>query len=547
MARLPSPRSSGLASRLPSPARGRTFSITDGPYSGMCDSADLTASKRTRKASQLLNCYPQDAELGGGVVGRPGFQQAGGQLGVAGHRRVQLLEQFTRKDGAQFTVAICGGKFYTFDWSTRTWTETVTTAQLTAASITIDPDARCSAVTFTNKLVVSDGIHAPFTWDGTTGGGVASLTNCPPLYGRIRVYYNKLVGIKAADRLTWVWSLEGDPTQGYDTGAYDNAWTLMQSAPGALVALLGTNAAINVWRASSSTVVTGPIDSAFKSNGTLDGNETIGTLSPWAVLSRDERVFFLDRYARIHMGSSGGHWEDELWKDSRETLATVALGSLGSALAVDYTPASLVIFGLVEQGQTDCSMYLVVRVGDDGAEFAGVWRGFTSSALSMVLDGAQSPVLMHGDANGYVYDHGSPSGGLWDDFVGTAGGSTPILHVVETGAIAADTSTEKLFDRLDLLLRGNSDLHATVQLVGPGSASALLNLAVAAGQSKWDVDQWDAAVWSPTSLELHTDAGFSDTMRWAKVRISHQQTGELFGVSELTLTGQVLGPGVEAK
>lgn len=533
--------------RLPQAQHGRGFSRTDGPWSGMCDSADLTASKKQRKAAMLLNIYPQDAELGGGVIGRPGFQQAGAALGIAGHTRVQTLYQFTRKDGAQFSCAIAGGKFYTFNWSTRAWTEIVTTAQLTAAGITLDPDARCSCVTFSNRLIVSDGIHAPWMWDGTTGGGATALAACPVLYGPPRVYYNKLAGIKAADRLTWVWSEEGDPTTGYDTGAFDDSWTIGQSDPGQLTALLGTNAAMLVWRARSSTWVTGAIDATFKTTGTRDGNETLGTLSPWAVLARDNRVFFLDRYARLHMGGAGGTWEDELWKDSRETLVTVALGSLSSALAVDYAPASLVIVGLVEQGQTDCSMYLVVRVSDEGTEFAGVWRGFTSSALAMLLDGSGVPVLMHGDAAGYVYDHGNPGGGLWDDYVGTAQGAQPILHVLETGALEADTALEKLFDRLDLLLRGASDLHATVQLVGPGSSSPLLNLAVSAGQSKWDVALWDAAVWSPASLELHTDAGFSDLMRWAKVRISHQQAGEQFGVSVLTLSGQVMGAGIEAK
>jgi hypothetical protein len=542
---LPSPRNM-LAPRLPTPRAGKRFATNDGPYVGMCDSQDLTATKKPRKANLLQNIYPQDSELGGGLISRPGFQTAGAVLGIAGHTRTQGLHQYTKKDGSQFTVGIAGGRLYTFNWGSRTWTNVVTTAQLTAAAITIDPDARVSLTTFANLLYVHDGIHAPWTWDGTTGGGLTSLAGIAPvMYGPMATYYNKIMGVKATDRLTMVWCEEAQPGVGYDTGQFADWWTIGQSDPGQLTALLGTNGALNVFRAESSTAVTGAVDVNFKSNGTLDGNESIGTLSPWAVLSREEQVFFLDRYGRPHVGTSGGRWENQMWEDFRESLATVAIGSLGSALAVDYTPASLVIFGLVEQGQTDCSMFLVLRVSDTGAQAAAIWRGFTASSMAMVLDGAGNPTLMHGDATGQFYDHGNPGGGVWDDYVGSAGGSVAVLHILETGAIQADTMLEKIFDRLDLLLRATSDLHATVQLVGPSSSSPLLNLTVTAGQSKWDLDEWDLGVWSPSTLELHTDAGFGEAMRWAKVRVSHQQLGETFGLSELTLSGQVLGPGPE--
>jgi hypothetical protein len=522
------------------------FSRDDGPYSGMRDSADLTTSKQSNKASLLQNVYPQDAEKGGGCIGRPGFRLFGTQLGAGGARIVQGIYQFSKKNGTQFTIVICGGKFYTLNWVTRVSTEVISSVDLAGAAITLSTTARVSFNTLADVVEISDGINTPFTWNGTAHGGLTKLVNSPVLYGPLTTYYAKAFGIKAVDRLTMVWCEENDPTIGYDTGAYDDKWTIGQSDPRQLTTLLGTNAALNVFRSESSTAVTGAVDATFRSSGTRDGNETIGSNSPWAVLSRDERVFFLDRYGRPHVGSSGGKWEDELWEDFRETLRAINLGALEKAMVVDYTPASLVIFGLVEQGQTDCSIYLVVRVHDDGAEAAAVWRGWTSSYMAMVSDDQGNPIFMHGDANGNIYDHGNPGGTLWDDYLGTST-VIPILHAVETGALMADTKYEKTFDRLDLVLRSNSDMHATVQLVGPNEASPSLPIVLSGGQALWDVAVWDVSMWSPTTVEFHLDAGFSLTQRWAKARISHQQLGEQFGLLAVNISGLVLGTGPEVR
>ena len=98
-----------------------------------------------------------------------------------------------------------GGKFYTYNWGTDVFTEVVTAANFTTASITLSSTAKCYAVTMADKMVVTDGVNTPWMWDGTTGAsGLTKLTNCPVLYGRPTVYYAKLFGIKNTERSTMV-------------------------------------------------------------------------------------------------------------------------------------------------------------------------------------------------------------------------------------------------------------------------------------------------------------------------------------------------------
>src|SRR4051812_13386224 len=116
-----------------------------GPIKGMRDSLD-PASADPSKAFLLQNVYPLDAERGYAVVGRPGFQQAGSQLG-GGSRVGQLVYQFTKLAGTEITLCIVGGKLYTFNWGTRVWTESVTAANFATATITLDANAKVYAVT----------------------------------------------------------------------------------------------------------------------------------------------------------------------------------------------------------------------------------------------------------------------------------------------------------------------------------------------------------------------------------------------------------------
>src|SRR3989442_776068 len=93
--------------------------LTQVSFAGMRDSLDPSTAE-PRKAILLENVYPSDTFQAAATVGRPGFQQSGTVL-VSGSR-VQGIAQFTRLDGTETTVAVCNGGLYTFNWTTRVWT-----------------------------------------------------------------------------------------------------------------------------------------------------------------------------------------------------------------------------------------------------------------------------------------------------------------------------------------------------------------------------------------------------------------------------------------
>src|SRR3990167_7278799 len=192
----------------------------------------------------FLNCYPQDTEVGPVLVGRPGFGLMGVQLGSGSNRRGQLVAQFTKRAGTTYTVVICGGKFYAYDWGTDTFTEVLDSTDFSGASITLSATAKCYATTFADKLLVSDGVNVPWAWDGTSHGGLTKCTNAPVIYGPPVVYYAKWFGIKNTARSTPVWSEEGEVNLGFEAGGYNNAWDLIQTRTEGLTALAASNQAL---------------------------------------------------------------------------------------------------------------------------------------------------------------------------------------------------------------------------------------------------------------------------------------------------------------
>jgi hypothetical protein len=520
----------------------REYPIPDGPWSKMIDS--ISPSTREDGACLLLqNAYPLDPALGDGIVGRPGFTAMGDQLGSSGRRRVQATGQFTKQNGTEYTVAIVGGHFYTYNWGTDAWTEVVTNANLATASITLSQTAKVALTPYNNTLHISDGVNLPWTWDGQSGtAGLVSLTNSPVLYGRPAVHQGRLFGIKASDPTTFVWSEVNAANTGYESGSYGNAWTIAQTDPNRLYHLIGTNEGLLVLRARSATAAGGGVSSSFSSEATREGiSETTGTASPWAAVWSGTTLLTLDADLRPHAYRNGSLGFTPIWGPFRETIKEVPRtpSLVGLCLGVDYRPADLVLLAVPEKNQTECTMLLVFSMKTGVPTPVAVWRGFTMTDLAMVKNATGEPVLVHGDTDGYVYRHGNPEDAApWDDEF--AGGAVAIRHVLECQALGYAIKREKVFDRIDIAVRALSTMTLSVSAITPYGSAAAQTVTVQSGVAGWDLALWDEMLWDPdvslSTQEAHGEVGIDLNARWIKPRIVHETLGEQFGLVGLTVT-----------
>lgn len=511
---------------------------TAGPFIGMRDALD-PAGANPNLATLLQNCYPLDP-IGpaAGLLGVPGFDQAGAQGGAASKRTGQLVTQFTTLAGVQYTVRVIGGQgIQTYDWSSEAWTTVVSVANLTTASITLSETARCTAVPFTNKLHIHDGVNVPFLWDGSSGaGGLTELTNSPVLYGPQVVYYAKIFGIKDTARSTFVYSEENDATIGYDTAPYSNVWTLGQTDQEALYALAATNDALYCFRANSTTKVTGAVTADFVASGVRDSaSETVGTTSPWSVYVHDDSmIFFLDPLGRPQVIVGGKIKDPPLWRDFRETCVGVDTAAASLLLAETwYDPEiRLVCMGVVELGQTAESAILCFA--PTTLQAAATFRGYTFQRMAVVYNASLRRVMMHLSDDGYAYDHGTETGTLWDHELNS--GTVAIEHIVESPAVGYDPFMDKRWKRGDFAFRTPTDMTVTVTYTTSRGQSdaASLTPAVAGGYARWDYAIWDTDVWAGTAVESKESVGWNGFGRWLKWRVQHSVAGEQFGFMQGT-------------
>lgn len=197
----------------------------------------------------------------------------------------------------------------------QTWTKRISTANLTAAGITLSATTTVYAIPFGDTLLVTDGINTAFTWNGTAGGGLTKLTNAPVFFGRPTVYYGKVVGIKNTQRDTLVWSEENQANTGYEAGGFNNAWSLTQTGGGAIIAVLGTNAALYYGRRDSIGSIRGAVTPDFKAAGVHDDitRETgVGGTEGMALIGQD--FWFADGLGRPWR-AVGGAAPSPLWEN----------------------------------------------------------------------------------------------------------------------------------------------------------------------------------------------------------------------------------------
>lgn len=490
-------------------------------FKGMRDCEDPQTADPTY-ARLLQNVYPAASELGARVNGRPGFEQIGQRLGTtsgayssafdsafggAGGTRVQGLYQFTKLNGTEYTIAIVGGAFYTYNWTTGVWTAD------TPASATISTTATCYFVTFADKVVISDGVNTPWTWDGTDD---VVLSNCPVLYGQPTVYYAKLFGIKNAERNTIVWSEENDPTTGYEAGGYNNAWTLGQTDQEALFNIRGSNEALYYWRARSIGSIRGAVDADFVNSGTREGvSATIGCGSPNGITEGPDAWYFFDadfRPRTLSMGS--GRLDDTIWKYVRETALSWDVLQTAVSRAVYDPITNLALIGAVDLGCSESCSWLAINAATN--DIAGLWSGWSASAMGLFKDTNGKPRVVHGTVNGFVYLHGYPRGGLWNDDNAPQDGSThAIAHKVVGMQLGAHMYAERKYLRWDVCLYPRGPMTLSLYYKTPRGTSTAQSKSVTMGSY---------------NNEKHISVGLLGSGRWIQPTIEHEVLSERFGL-----------------
>lgn len=503
--------------------------LTSGPWEGVTDSEipGVAAGNRLRA---LTNMYVPPGPRGLPVVGRPGFTAMGAQLGGVGQRKTQFLGQFTELDGTRHTIAVVGGKFYTYDWGIDTWTEILTASNFSGASITLSTSARVWMSVLNNKALFHDSTNTPWSWDGTSGGGLLELTNCPVLYGPTWVYYAKYFGVKAAERNAFVWSEEGDPTIGYEAGGYLNVW-----APMGATRFFGgcaTNDAMYVHEENRIIRIQGAVSTDFTTAGTRsDVSEKTGSTA--GMLVTDLYPVFLSSQGEPHLiaGLATG-----AWADCASTVADVPLPSVENSLLVYWPTIDAVLIGVPGNGETNISKWLIMRPERDGLNFVGVWDVGVCDYGAVVLDDTNTPTFIFaGEGDGRIYRMGQPNGTLWED--GFASGSLPIAHGLTTAALASDADLELRYDRATVICSSPTNNTAlTFRYRTPRGISTPLTQNVAAGGDLLGVSfVLGTSVLSGNSVEQRTTWGLNGRGRDIEVTFAHGFADERLGVKTLTV------------
>ncbi len=478
------------------------------------------------------NMYPLDPDIGhGGWLGRPGYTKTG-----TGTTRVQRTHQFSKLDGTEQTVKVDAGQICDYNWSTDTWTLRITTAQLSSASITLASTGLVYAVTYNNKVIFNDGTNQPFAWDGTAGGGLTLLSNAPSsAYGQPVVYFAKLVFLKTgSERNTFAWSEENAENTGYEAGGYNNSWTLGQTDQEPIYALAATEEALVYLRARSTGAVWGRMNAEFQTTGTHEAiSPTLGTKSPNGVVVDGNRVWFVDARGRPQRFVLGGSDSRPIWEDCRETLKNALVAQLGDVQTVRNPVYRMVQFAVTTSGTEPDQIF---NFSQDSGEFLGVWKGLTPFTLDMVKDGDGRPTLMHGESDGNAFKHADPEDGVYLDTL--ASSTAGIAKAFETAPLGYDSLMSKVWDRVDLALRLQTNLQsATLKITTPDDQQAIGLPTVTGAGSAWDTFKWDVDAWGGGAFEKKIPIGLDTHGRWARFAIEHSEISQQIGFFSATAQG----------
>jgi hypothetical protein len=193
---------------------------------------------------------------------------------------------------------------------TNLWGELITTAEFATAGVVMDGTRLKGKKTRRGAsgngvYIFTDETNPPWWWDGVGdahASNVDVMGNAPALCrGNPEVYYGKVFLIDGAnDGNTIMWSEEYTPDTGYDSGIYNNTWTLGQTSSAPLEALCATNTGLYYFRRNAIGVIFGEATSNFRTTGVHDAiSSTVGTPFCRSVLwTGGDTIWFADANRR---------------------------------------------------------------------------------------------------------------------------------------------------------------------------------------------------------------------------------------------------------
>lgn len=498
-----------------------------GPWVGMRDAVEPSAAD-PRYAKLLRNCYATSTEGGVRCVqGIPGFVQAGTQLGSGGTRVVQWIGTLRQTDGTIKNLAFCNGVLSSYSFSGDAFTEELSQAEIAAGtgSPSLSTSARIYALTYSDQLIVSDETNVPFQWDGTNSGGVVELSNAPVFRGQPVIYYEKLTAIKDAEPDTWVWSEEGDPTIGYDTAPYENAWNFGGTKAESLVALAARNESLGLLRPRSTTVVEGATSADFRTTATRPSvSEELGTTSPAGVLVLDEGTMTVDADGRPQFWPRGGGYSKNpyLWEACENTVQGMARTLIDDIQIVADGGTGLIWVIFAGSGASTLNSALLFERTGGLPNFVGIVTGFPSTRWGVWVDDDGRERLVHAGADdGYVYVHGTAENGPWNFALNA--GTQAISHEVAPAHLGADIDEEKHYDEFSFEALLPTSLDVTLSYETPyGTSTTPQNISLTTSGAEWDVDDWDVGEWAGgDGSNKRARAGINEHGRWMLPTIRH--------------------------
>ncbi len=385
------------------------------------------------------------------------------------------------------------------------------------SAVAISTALRLYAVNFANYWILVDGTNAPEkTTSAYVMSGLTGFTGA--VQGRPTVYYGKLFFIKGSDNSTIVWSEENDPDTGYESGGFNNAWTLRQTSPDGLEAVEGTNVALYVFRQNSITAITGAVNTDFASAGTQDAiSTTTGTRSPDAVVTVGDSVFFLDAQCRPQV-IDPGRGVIPLYSRITQTLG-LSPATSGPQLrkawgrcATSLTGNPLVVwcFPLTESASTQSTLLIFDAYT---RECVGQW---TLPSTPDLLYGTiwrdtnglpRLTVPSHTTADLGVYQQRAESDSTVYYDVTSAGANVAVDSFLTTPKLAGDLQTDKLYTRVDMTSGDIAGNEATVTVAYQSATSVSFTAEKA-------MDHLNVATGFPSKFTRMTDL----RGRWAQYR-----------------------------